>query len=376
MPRPNRSEMFDPSEVSINHCVARCVRQEFLLASKSRREWMIDRLKLLCGAFCIDALSMAFMSNHVHLILRNRPDIVKALSNEEVARCWLTVFPGTAKKEPTKAKKKRAKKQANKGSKKSKDAVKLEAAQSEGANAKQCNSNNSSLEPSEYAVKSLAKDTKKIKTIRSRLSDISWLMRAFCQYVAVRANREDKKKGRFWQGRFFSQPLIDEAALLACSVYIELNPVRAGLADSINSCDYTSILARINSLHLEKERMNQIVAKMPSPIDISSMADSFLAPIQLDPNCLSSNPQISQTGCRASDRGFLNLTREQYIELVDCSVRILLACMRNGEKISTPSILESLKVPLASWTLVLDPQSRIFQRQKSVALKQTFAVAS
>ena len=295
MPRPNRTEMFDPNVVSINHCVARCVRQEFLLASKSRRDWMIDRLKLLCGSFCIDALSMAFMSNHVHLILRNRPDIVEALSDEEVARCWLTVFPGTAKKEPTKVKKKGGKKQAKKSSKQVTVSAKQETANSESKIEENGNKNGITLEPSEYAIKSLAKDKKKIKTIRSRLSDISWLMRAFCQYVAVRANREDKKKGRFWQGRFFSQPLIDEAALLACSVYIELNPVRAGLADSADGCEYTSILARIRSLHLEKERMNEIVDRLPSPTDSSWMADSFLAPIQLEPNCLSTNPQISQT---------------------------------------------------------------------------------
>ena len=70
------------------------------------------------------------------------------------------------------------------------------------------------------------------------------------------------------------------------------------------------------------------------------------------------------------------MTREQYIELVECSIRILVNCKRNGENISTPAILESLKVPLSSWTLILDPQSRIFQRQKSVALKQSLVVAS
>ena len=371
MPRPNRSEIFDPNVVSINHCVARCVRQEFLLANPSRRDWMIDRLKLLCSSFCIDAFALAFLSNHVHLILRNRPDIAKLLTDEEVARCWLTIFPGTAKK----TKKKPSKKGKKKGSEK---CVAVDAAVS----ANNGDSNDRSgqeqfpTEPSQASVKALAKDKKKIKTIRIRLSDISWLMRAFCQHVSVRANREDKKKGRFWQGRFFSQPLIDESALLACAVYIELNPVRAGLADSIEGCSHTSILARVKSLHLEKERQSHADSLQQTTQKIDETPDSFLAPVELAPDCLSDNPQISKNGRRASDRGFLSITREQFIELVASTIQIIVHSRRDGQELSTPTILENLHLTLASWTAVLDSQNQIFQRQKPVALKQILNLAS
>jgi hypothetical protein len=41
---------------------------------------------------------------------------------------------------------------------------------------------------------------------------------------------EDQCTGRFWERRFKSQPILGEAGLLACSVYVDLNPVRGGIA--------------------------------------------------------------------------------------------------------------------------------------------------
>ena len=55
-------------------------------------------------------------------------------------------------------------------------------------------------------------------------------MLQLADHVAVRANREDECTGRFWEGRFKSQPLLDEAAVLTCSAYVDLNPVRAAIA--------------------------------------------------------------------------------------------------------------------------------------------------
>ena len=71
-----------------------------------------------------------------------------------------------------------------------------------------------------------------------RLSDLSWWMRLLCQSIAIRANAEDGDGlGRFWQGRYKAVRILDEESLLACAAYIDLNPIRAGMAETLEQSD-------------------------------------------------------------------------------------------------------------------------------------------
>jgi hypothetical protein len=136
-----------------------------------RREWIRQRIEKLASVSAIDVLAYATMSNHLHVVVRNRPDIVKTWSDHEVALRWLQIFPG-----------KRTEDQLG--------------------------------DPVDIEVDILARDAERIRLIRSRLSDFSWFMRALSEPIARRANAEEKCTGAFWEGRFKAQRLLDETALL------------------------------------------------------------------------------------------------------------------------------------------------------------------
>ncbi|MFA3789813.1 transposase [Aliiglaciecola sp. SL4] len=194
------------------HCVSRCVRRAYLCgrdtySGKSyehRRQWVEDRILLLTSVFCIDVCAYAVMSNHIHVVLHVNKSKALELSDKDVIASWRKLHKPTQ--------------------------LALQFLQ------------NKQNELNEVQLQTL---NQTIKIYRQRLFDISWFMRELNEPIARRANREDQCTGHFWEGRFKSQALLDEKALTACMVYVDLNPIRAKTASTPESSNHTSIKRRI-----------------------------------------------------------------------------------------------------------------------------------
>ena len=84
-----------------------------------------------------------------------------------------------------------------------------------------------------------------MQSIRKRLTNLGWFMKALKEPLARMANREDDCKGSFWEGRYKSIGILDEEALLATCAYIDLNLVAAGIAKFPETSRHTSIRQRV-----------------------------------------------------------------------------------------------------------------------------------
>ncbi|WP_019026560.1 hypothetical protein [Colwellia piezophila] len=211
MPKP-RSQQISLLDTPFYHICSRTVRKAFLcgvdkesgVSFEHRRTWIEKRLFQLSQVFAIDICAHAVMHNHLHIVLHVDSEQVKNWSTDEILQRWHQLFKGTL--------------------------------------LTQKYSNKQPLDKFQLAMVESTADIYK-----QRLMNISWFMRSLNEPIARQANREDQCTGHFWEGRFKSQALLDEGALLSCMAYVDLNPVRAGIVPTPEQSDFTSIQLRIKA---------------------------------------------------------------------------------------------------------------------------------
>ncbi|ARU56630.1 transposase [Oleiphilus messinensis] len=293
MPKPRKAQI-SLDATPYYHCISRCVRRSFLCgvdqySGKSyehRRQWVEDRLILLARTFAIDVCAFAVMSNHTHTVLRINQTKAESWSTKEVVERWHRIYAGTTV-------------------------------------SKRFLSGDTLLECELHHLHNLT------QRWRARLQDISWFMRSLNEPIARAANQEDQCTGRFWEGRFKCQALLDEQALAACLAYVDLNPIRAGIADSPETSEHTSVQKRIRA------------AKSDTPYQ-----PDYLLPFVGNP--------------RKNQPDGLQFHLQDYLELVDWTGRIQRDDKRGAISTTLPPILQRLNISEKQWIQLTGKMETLF----------------
>jgi REP element-mobilizing transposase RayT len=292
MARP-RKMIVSLDDTPYYHCCSRVVRKAFLCGLDNttgenyehRREWVDSRILELATIFAIDICAYAVMSNHLHVVLKVNADKAVSWSDKAVLAQWHKGFKGTL--------------------------LTQKFIKGEDLNAFELETVNECI--TEY---------------RHRLIDISWFMRSLSEPIARMANKEDSCTGRFWEGRFKSQALLDEAAILACMAYVDLNPIRAKMATTPETSDHTSIQRRIHSA-IKGEQPAELVPFVGD--ERLNMPDGLLFSV------------------------------EDYIMLVEDTGRIIREDKRGAISSSSQGILNRLNIPADNWLKITTEFGHLFK---------------
>lgn len=306
MPSKTRGEIVDPDEVGFYHCYSRCVRRSYLCGQDSytgknfdhRKDWVEQRLEFLSSVMAVELICFAIMDNHMHNIVRIRPDLVRKWPDREVARRWLTVCPGRRETDSA-----------------------------------------APPPPTQEQIDALTANKRQLEICRKRLCSLSWHQRFLKEHLARRANSEDQLSGCFFEKRFESIRLLDIYSLLVCAIYVDLNPVRARMAATPETSAHTSVYRRIKAWRARNGKRGSRLADRHSA--------AFLAPI--DEGSPPPDGLQAINGLRASDDGFLPFSLEDYLQLLDWSGREVHLGKRGKIPASCAPILDRLEVDPAFW---------------------------
>ena len=230
-----RSKLIDRQQALHYHLTSRCVRRSFLCGDDHqtgrnydhRKAWIEERMKLLAQSFAIEIDAFAIMSNHFHLVIYYDPNASAEWSDAEVADRWVAAFPPRI-----------------------------------------------AGEIDEVACRmrreAIARDPALAASRRADLGSVSMFMKYLKQPIAVRANQEDGCDGHFWEARFYSGAILDEAGLIAAMAYVDLNPVRANIVRSIQAGQHTSIHRRLKGFENSTRRLKKAIRPVVSGLGARS----------------------------------------------------------------------------------------------------------
>jgi len=268
-----RKNLVDLSVTRFYHCISKCVRSLFLMGDDrieggvDRKAWIEHRLQFLSEVFAISIASYSVLDNHLHTVLRVDLEKANAWTATEVARRWLRLHPPRDKKRKP-------------------------------------------IEITEAYLEKICRDSDWVEDIRERLRSIGWFMKLVKEPLARLANKEENCPGTFFEARFKSIAILDEAALLAVCVYVDLNPVAAGIAQTPEESPYTSIKERVDHVKRRGELKKLLACEQGG-----SASRSLSIALELDQWLI---PVDDQRSIDSERKGLIEgLTLGNYLKLVE-----------------------------------------------------------
>lgn len=300
-----RKEVVVEGEEGVYHVGSRCVRKAYLCGYEEseevdysyRKEWLVERMFFLSEIFTVKILSYAVMSNHYHLVLWLRPQQTKQWSSQEVARRWLKLYPPKDYRE------------------------------------------SKNEECLHQKIMLLSQDEERIEVLRERLGNLSWFMGRLNQHLAQLVNREEKTTGSFWEKRFFCKRLVDPSGVLASMAYVDLNPIRAKLAETPETSEFTSAYDRIVALQEEESSQEKTFEREKAIARAKQLC------------ALKEEEELP-----------IPITTEAYLELLDWTGRSILADKPGAIPSSLSPILSRLKIRQQHWPQAILSYSSLFWR--------------
>jgi REP element-mobilizing transposase RayT len=314
MPRP-RKQLVSVADTPYYHVTSRCVRRAFLcgedkLTGRSyehRRDWIETRIRILSTLFAIDLCAYAIMSNHYHLVVKLLPNDATQWTDDEVLERWCSLHKGTILVQRYRA--------------------------------------GLDLGDAETAT---VRDT--IAVYRKRLADLSWFMKCLNEPVARRANGEDGCTGHFWEARFSSQALRTDTALLTCMVYVDLNPIRAGMSKTPELSDYTSIRERLSP-------SENLDATIKETLGCSELKPSNQVIRPLLPFANAGHSSVSAV---------LPMPFRDYLKLIDTTGRTMRRDKRAAIDPTVTPILERLQLSEDQWISATTNFEQMYRRRQRI----------
>ena len=273
------------------YCAARCVREsrsrrlvQFATKRREHRKaWVVERLRELSDIFAIELCAYSVMPNHYHMVVRVDAAAAQRWTDEEVIERWQRLFGLPSAMERF-------------------------------------------LHGSESRDRATARAI--VARWRGWLTDVTRYARYLNDWLAERANLEERRKHRAWRGRFTCRPLTDAASVLTAMAYVDLNPVRAGLHFHGEAAAPTSIY----------DRKRMFFRHAPH------------------------GPRLRAFLCEAASEDALPCSREEYIELIDWTRRAIRRNQLAQLDRSPPESFTRLGLDARQWKLAMSSKTHVFRR--------------